>query len=243
MLDSIQIVLSHTSHPGNIGSTARAMKTMGLSRLTLVNPKTFPDEEAYRLSSGATDVLDKAKVVNDFDTAIASSGLVIGTSARKRSLSQQLLTPRQLADLIRNDYQGQEVSIVFGRENFGMSNEELERCDYHVVIPANPEYSSLNLGAAVQLISYELRVGSLEQLEQVTVTPNKKSQYELATKEEVEGLVQHWEQASLMTEFLDPENPGKLMSRMRRLFNRSRLEKTEVNILRGFLKSVIKQKS
>ncbi len=213
---------------------------MGLSRLTLVNPKSFPDEEAYRLSSGATDVLDHAKVVNDFETSIASSGLVIGTSARKRSLSQQLLTPRQLAELIRSDYQNQEVSIVFGRENFGMSNDELERCDYHVVIPANPEYSSLNLGAAVQLISYELRVASLEQLE---VTPNKKSQYELATKEEVEGLVKHWQQACLNTAFLDPKNPGKLMSRMRRLFNRSRLEKTEVNILRGFLKSVLKQQS
>jgi len=240
MLNQINIVLSHTSHPGNIGATARAMKTMGLKNLTLVNPKEYPSEEATRRSSGATDVLDSALVVGSFTAAIADSALIIGTSARTRSLSQQLLTPRELAELVKTKYQDQKISIVFGRENSGMSNEELDHCHYHVVIPANPEYSSLNLGSAVQLISYELRIASLDK---VAVEPNKKSQYELATKEEVEGLIQHWEQACLTTEFLDRNNPGKLMSRIRRLFNRSHLEKTEVNILRGFLKSVLKKLS
>jgi tRNA (cytidine32/uridine32-2'-O)-methyltransferase len=239
MLDNIQIVLSHTSHPGNIGATARAMKTMGLSRLVLINPKHFPSEEAYARSSGAIDVLDNAKIVTSFEEAIADSHIVIGTSARKRCLSQPILTPRQLCHEIRPVVSdNKQISIVFGREHSGMTNEEIGRCQYQIVIPANPEYSSLNLGAAVQLICYEFRLLSLES---ETIEPNKKSIYELATQQEVHQLLEHWQQTNELTGFLNPKNPGKLMLRIKRLFNRSHLEKNEVNILRGFLTSINKK--
>ena len=161
MLENIRIVLMNTSHPGNIGSVARAMKTMGLTDLCLVSPLQFPDPKADEMASNAVDVLAQATVVETLEDAIADCALVVGTSARTRKIPWPLLAPRAMAEKVREEAPTNQIAIVFGREQSGLSNEELERCHLHVNIPANPEYSSLNLGAAVQVIAYELRVAAL----------------------------------------------------------------------------------
>src|SRR3990167_10006155 len=162
LLDRIRIVLVNTSHPGNIGSVARAMKTMGLEQLYLVSPHHFPDNKAVEMASGAGDILEKAAVVASLDEAIADCALVVGTSARLRKLPWPLLMPRALAQHIQQQFPGSQIAIVFGREQTGLTNNELQRCQLCVQVPANPIYSSLNIAAAVQVIAYELRVASLE---------------------------------------------------------------------------------
>lgn len=245
MLDDIKIVLCYTSHPGNIGAAARAMKTMGLSQLVLVNPKEFPSEEAFARSSGALDILDNATVVETVEEAINDCRLVIGTSSRNRTLPWPLIEPREMAQLISEKPQSRPVAILFGRESVGLLNEELQLCHYHVNIPANPDYMSLNLASAVQIISYELRLKSLgsqstREVSHLEELLEQKDSESVATSEQVEGLYQHLEQTMNQTEFYDPENPKLLPTRIRRLFAKSQLNQGEVNILRGFLASIEK---
>ncbi len=231
-LDNIRIVLCQTSHPGNIGSAARAMKTMGLSKLHLVRPRKFPHADAAAMASGATDVLDHAEVFDTLEQALTGCALVIGLSARKRELSHEAVTPRAAAAEALAVAGTQQVALVFGSETYGLTNEELIRCQRLAHIPANPDYSSLNLAAAVQVLAYELRVIA----EDAPADHGKYSQ--LATHDEIEGFYQHLEQTLIDVRFLDPALPRRLMLRLRRLFTRARLEKEEINILRGILKSI-----
>lgn len=231
-LNNIRIVLCRTSHPGNIGSAARAMKTMGLSRLYLVRPRKFPHEESYALASGATDVLENIQICDTLEQALAGCTLAIGLTARKRELSHHAVLPREAAAEALEIAKAQEVALVFGGETNGLSNEELIRCQRLAHIPANPEYSSLNLGAAVQVLAYELRMAS-ETTPQSAANP-----VELATHDEAEGFYSHLEQTLIDIGFLDPAQPKRLMLRLRRLFTRAGLQKEEVNILRGVLKSI-----
>lgn len=232
-LSSIRIVLCQTSHPGNIGSTARAMKTMGLRDLRLVRPKKFPHAEAEAMASGATDVLAEARVCETLEEALAGCAFAIGLSARKRELTHELATSRQAAEQAVRLAASQPVALVFGTEMSGLSNDELIRCHQLAMIPANPEYSSLNLAAAVQVMAYELRVAALGE-----ITAESASSFPLASHDDVEGFYRHLEETLVRIGFLDPAMPKRLMPRLRRLFTRARLEKEEVNILRGILKSI-----
>ncbi|MFQ3237659.1 MAG: tRNA (cytidine32/uridine32-2'-O)-methyltransferase [Paraglaciecola sp.] len=234
MLENIKIVLVKTSHTGNIGSTARAMKTMGLSQLVLVDPLTAPDGKASALAAGAGDVLANAQTVSTLAEAVADCGLVIGTSARSRTLSWPMLEPRECGEKLVCEVQTNSVALVFGRENNGLSNDELQQCHFHVCIPANPQYSSLNLAAAVQTLCYEIRMAHLAQVRQ----PQSPSEYPLAG--ELEGFYSHLEQTLQKTNFIIPQHPGMVMTKLRRLFNRARPEAQELNILRGILASIEK---
>ncbi|MBV8656247.1 MAG: RNA methyltransferase [Burkholderiales bacterium] len=232
MLDQIRVVLSHTSLPRNIGSVARAMKTMGLTRLVLINPKRFPDPEAETLASGATDLLEAAEVVSTLDEAVAGCTQIVALSARRRELTVPVQDPRALAPfLLSRCAAGEEVAIVFGTEMSGLSNEEVRRCNRVVSIPANPAYSSLNLAQAVQVIAYELRMAldtDLSHLNEV---------HELATHDDIERFHVDLENTLVEIGFLNPNNPKRLMPRLRRLFGRVQLEKVEVDILRGMLRA------
>ena len=226
----IRIVLIETSHPGNIGAAARAMKNMGLSRLSLVQPRQFPSAEATSRASGADDLLANAVVTDTLEEAIADCSLVIGASARLRSLSWPQLDVRECAaEVLRGSEGGEEIAILFGREHSGLTNEELERCQYLMHIPTNPEYSSLNLAQAVQVMAYELRVG----LGKKTEAGEEETEY--ATGADLEGFFEHLEQTLVDIDFLDPDNPRQVMRRLKRLFSRTRIEKVEHNILRGIL--------
>ncbi|HAZ7571854.1 tRNA (cytosine(32)/uridine(32)-2'-O)-methyltransferase TrmJ [Legionella sp. PATHC032] len=234
-LSSIRIVLVSTSHPGNIGSTARAMKTMGLSTLYLVSPKSFPDLKAKEMAAGADDVLDAAIVTNTLDEALIGCQLILGTSARPRGLSLPGLVPASCAELINQQSDNTQVAIVFGREHSGLTNEELLKCHYHINIPSNPDYSSLNLAQAVQIIAYELRMKLLSPRAEVALRNE-----EQATADEIEQFYEHLKEVFIEIKFLKPSNPRRLMQRVRRLFNRINLEKMEVSILRGMLSQVQK---
>jgi tRNA (cytidine32/uridine32-2'-O)-methyltransferase len=236
MLDNIQVTLSHTTHPGNIGAAARAMKTMGLSKLALVNPKDYPSGEATVRASRADDILQHAKVYSSVADAIEHCQLVVGTSARKRHLSIPLLTSRELTEKIASDHQGQQIALLFGTENSGLTNQELDYCHYHVYIPANPEYSSLNLAAAVQLISYELRM-KFADAEQLTLPVAMEPP---VSTETMNGFYEHLEQVLIETGYHNPSHPKHLMSRLRKLFNKAQPNNTEMQILRGILSSVQK---
>ena len=235
MFPNIRIVLVETSHPGNIGAAARAMKVMGLNRLVLVNPKHFPCAEAGARASGADDVLAQAHVVDDLDAALQGCTLVLGTSARLRSLRWPSMDPREAGEQVWHGARTGEVAVVFGREQSGLSNPELERCQYLLHIPSNPEYRSLNLAAAVHLVAYEIRMASL-----VPSRQGKEDMEERATVDEVNGFLGHLESTLSTIGFLDPRNPRWLMRRMRRLLGRTRLYKDEVHLLRGILSSVLK---
>lgn len=231
-LARIRIVLSRTSHPGNIGAAARAMKTMGLSRLHLVEPRRFPDPEATSRASGASDVLDAAVVAGSLPEALRGSVLAAGFTARRRELGPPVRWLREAAAEIAAQPAGGEVALVFGNETAGLSNEELALCQIPVAIPTNPDYASLNLAAAVQLACYELRMACA-----VPAPVGPQPGFEPAALEEIDGLFGHLERAILASGFLDPANPGRLMPRLRRLFARTRLEREEINILRGMLNS------
>ncbi|CAH0992642.1 tRNA (cytidine/uridine/adenosine-2'-O-)-methyltransferase TrmJ [Sinobacterium norvegicum] len=240
LLDQVRIILINTTHPGNIGGAARAMKNMGLSELVLVEPRCFPSEEADRRAVSAKDILDKAVVVDTVEEALEGCGLVLGTSARERRIPWPLFDPRDSAEQAKQSLQkGNKVAIMFGREDRGLTNEELQKCHFHVHIPTNEDYSSLNLAAAVQVLSYELRMSLLGEhpLEQKNA---EDWDYELADAGEVEKMMVHLEQVLTEIEFLDPENPRQVMARLRRLYNRQRLDTMEVNILRGILASTQK---
>lgn len=233
MLDRTRIVLINTSHPGNIGSAARAMKTMGLSDLYLVAPESFPHPKALEMASGADDVVNNAKVVGTLDEAIADCTLVIGTSARSRTIPWPLLSTREVAEKIKSESINNRSAILFGNEQSGLSNDELQRCNIHIQIPANPDYSSLNLAAAVQVIAYELRVASLN-----LSTLSEEWDYRLATADEMEKFFNHLQQVLIEIDFLKMNAPRKLMTRLRRMFLRTRPDVMEMNILRGMLSAI-----
>jgi tRNA/rRNA methyltransferase len=228
-LERVRIVLCHTSLPANIGAVARAMKTMGLASLYLVNPKQFPHADAEALASRATDILDAARVCATLDEALAGTVYAAASTARNRDMSHPVLTPREAAARIVEEAQRGPVALVMGPEKFGLTVPEVNRCSVIASIPANPDYSSLNLAAAVQLFAYEIRLAA----EQVERLPQQT--FEAATFEEVEMLYAHLEEALLEIGFINPKEPKRLMQRMRRLFARVRLEREEVNILRGIL--------
>ncbi len=233
-LRNVRVILSHTSHPGNIGATARAMKTMGLRDLWLVNPRQFPDAQADAMASGAVDVLARARVCSSLDQALEDTVLAVATSSRYRDLPPSVLPPREAAARLAAEAAAHPVALVFGSETFGLSMEEVGRCQILVNIPANPEYASLNLAAAVQVMAYELHVAA--QAGPALPVP----EFEPATLKDIERLFEAMEDALQKTGFLDPQNPKRLMLRLRRLFSRARLEKEEVAILRGILKSIAK---
>lgn len=229
IFNNIRIVLCQTSHPGNIGSAARAMKTMGLKHLYLVKPNTFPDAHATALATGAADLLDSAIVTETLSEALVGCAFAIGLSARKRNLSHQLVNVREAALEAKKIATSQSVALVFGTEMSGLSNAELDCCQLLAMVPANPEYSSLNLAAAVQVVCYELRMAILEgKLDNEYAT-------ELATNEAIEGFYTHLEETLLKIGYINPRAPKKLMERIRRIYARARLEKEEVNLLRGIL--------
>lgn len=237
MLEQFRIVLVNTSHTGNIGSVARAMKTMGLSHLYLVNPVSAPDGKASALAAGATDILANAVTVDTLDEAIKDCGLVVGTSARNRTWSWPMLDPRQCAKKMLGEAPKHPVALVFGRENNGLSNEELQQCHFHVCLPANPEYSSLNLAMAVQTLCYEIRMTWLENQQQY-----EEIEQDYPLSEDLEGFYTHLEQTLLETGFIVKAHPGQVMMKLRRMFNRARVEKQELNILRGILSSIQSKK-
>jgi tRNA/rRNA methyltransferase len=235
-LGRIRIVLSHTTHPGNIGAAARAMKTMGLSRLFLINPERFPHADADALATGATDLLERAVVCSSLDEALAGTVLAVAATARHRDLSHEVVDCREASRRLVAEASGAaEVAVVFGTERAGLTTDEVSRCQFIGLIPTSWEYSSLNLAQAVQVFAYELRMGAAG--EQVYAQHPS----DLATHEEVEGFYRQLEDSFYSTGFLDPREPKRLMLRMRRMFARARIEKKEVNILRGFL-SAIKSK-
>jgi tRNA (cytidine32/uridine32-2'-O)-methyltransferase len=235
MLENIRIVLVNTSHTGNIGSAARAMKTMGLSDLYLVDPITPPDGKSSALAAGAGDVLANAKIVDSVAEAVKDCSLIVGTSARSRTLPWPMLTPRECGLQMIQEAQKGPVALVFGRENNGLTNEELQLCHFHVCIPANPEYSSLNLAAAVQTLCYEIRMGFLAQ----ETFPEVAQEYPLS--DDLERFYVHLEKTLADTGFIVKNHPGVVMTKLRRLVNRARPESSELNILRGILSAIDKK--
>lgn len=233
MLDRIRIVLVNTSHPGNIGAAARAMKTMGLAELYLVDPEIVPDNRSIAMAAGADDVLANAKIVKTLEEAAADCTLVVGTSARDRKIPWPLLLPRAMAERVREEPLIGRTAIVFGREQSGLTNDELQCCHFHIQIPANPAYSSLNLAAAVQVVAYELRVASLE-----TAKTLQEWDYRLANADEMEHLFEHMEKVLIKIDFLKLNAPRQLMTRLRRFFLRARPDVMEMNIFRGMFGAV-----
>jgi len=231
---NISVVLVNTSHPGNIGASARAMKNMGLSKLALVGPKEFPSGVAIGRAASAVEILDRASVVDSLAEAVADCGLVIGASARSRRITWPLLTPAECGRRAAAEAGKHPVALVFGREDTGLSNEELQLCHYHVRIPTNPEYPSLNLAAAVMVICYELR-RAVEADEAGDETLEREWDQPLATAHDLERFYSHLEQVLVAVDFHNPENPRQLMQRLRRLFGRIRIDTMEMNILRGML--------
>lgn len=250
--DYVRIVMVETTHSGNIGAVARAMKNMGLGNLWLVNPSSFPDETSYARSSGASDVLDHAQVVATLDEAIADCVLVMGTSARGRTIPWPVMSPPDAARKV-GEYHGKgQVALVFGRESSGLTNDELQRCQVHVHIPTNPDYSSLNVAMAVQVMCYEIRMEYLRGLENASENPQLRSiagpddegwDMPPATLAELEGFFAHLETTLKEIRFHRQDKSRQLMTRLRRLFQRTQLDQIEVNILRGVLTAVQKSTS
>ncbi|MGQ0698253.1 MAG: RNA methyltransferase [Panacagrimonas sp.] len=235
-LSRVRIVLVATTHPGNIGAAARAMLTMGLTRLTLVRPRMFPDEQATSRAAGAERVLESAVVVETLEQAVADCAWVVAASARPRHLGDEPLQPTDAATRLVEAGAQAEVALVFGSERTGLTNTELDFCHAQTLVPANPEYSSLNLAAAVQLYAWELRKAAIAA---PRVSPKDGHPfYEPPSHEQLEHLYAHLERVLLATGFLDPHNPRLLMRRLRQLLNRARPDSNEVKILRGILTSV-----
>ncbi len=227
-LSRIRVVLSCPSHPGNIGATARAMKTMGLRRLCLVRPKVFPHVEARAMATGARDVLDAARVCETLDEALAGTILSVAMSARERELSQPPLVARAAAQVLVRAARRGEVALVFGNETVGLSNDEVMRCTHIARIPSDPECSSLNLAQAVQVMAYEARLA-------VRLRAPAGPKTDPATHEQLENFYAHLEKSLYASGFLHPRYPRRLMDRLRRLYAKAQLERVEVNILRGML--------
>ena len=239
--ERIRFVLVETSHPGNVGSTARAMKTMGFSDLVLVNPRdsdALRHSEAIALASGAADVLAAARIVPTLDEALVGCNFSVALSARPREFSPPLFEPRQMAEHLAADT-SLRTALVFGSERYGLSNEQVSKCSALVSVPANPDYSSLNLSQAVQVLAYECRMAALGDIRSDSTIGFRG---ERASAEQVEGMFTHLEKALVEIDFLDADNPKKLMPRLRRLFARAQLETEEVNILRGIATQLISKR-
>ena len=233
LLERIRVVLIDTTHPGNIGATARAMKVMGISKLHLVAPAVYPHADATARASGADDILQSAQIHNSLDEALSGCSLVLGTSARLRKLSMPQLNVRAAAQLALSDSGGQDVAVLFGRERHGLTNEQMQCCHQLVHIETNPEYGFLNIAQAVQLVVYELRMAALGGKELILPSAD----WVPVDSGQMEMFYTHLEQTLLDLRFLNPRQPKKLMMRLRRLFNRARPEQNEMNILRGILSS------
>ena len=233
VLSNIKIVLVETSHPGNIGAVARAMKNMSMDNLCLVNPKVFPSADATARASGADNILAGAKVYQTLPEAIADCQLVLGASARCRTISWPELTPRECAEKVIIYEPDNKVAILFGRENSGLKNHELDLCHFLLRIPCNSEYSSLNIAAAVQVVCYELFVAAGVQ-ENSRV--GDKGDIPLATAEQMESFYSHLHQALVDIDFMQPDQSNSIMRRLRRIYNRIHLDTKELDILRGILR-------
>ena len=229
---NIRIVMVETTHPGNIGAAARAMKTMGHKNLYLVKPKIFPSAEVTARAAGADDILATAVVCNSLDEALQDCLLVVATSARDRSIPWPVYKPDDCARQIIATAQTGQVAIIFGRESSGLTNAEIERCNAMVKIPTNPDFSSLNIASAIQLICYEI-TNSIINLN--NDASNKASDINLASSEQLVQFYDHLEQCMIDLNFYNPDKPRRLMRRLKRLFNRARLDDNEINILRGLL--------
>ncbi|GAA3941639.1 RNA methyltransferase [Litoribacillus peritrichatus] len=237
-LHNIRIVMDQTYHPGNIGAAARAMKNMGLSSLYLVNPRMFPNEEASSRAAGALDILEQATVVQSFEEAIHDCSLVIGTSARSRTYPRPVLNAKESAEKLITEAQQGPVAILFGRERMGLSSQQLEACQYHTEIPADPEYPVLNVSAAIQIFCYEIWQANNSNSMQVKIAANEKACY--PTHQETESLYQHLEEVLTETNFLFKNHQGEAMTRIKRLVNRVRPEQKEVRMIRGALSAIQK---
>lgn len=237
LLNSVKVVLVGTTHPGNIGATARAMKNMGILDLALVEPKEFPSDVATFRSKAAKDILEKASVHTSLEEAISECELVVGTSARGRTVPWPVLNPREAAEEMHKSSLNGKVAIVFGREDRGLTNEELGLCNFHVHIPSDPEYSSLNLSQAVQILAYEIRLSYLHDRH-----VNKEYwDVELANNEQTERLINHMDELMQEVDFYDVKNPRKLLVRVRRFFKRSKIDVMEANIFRGLFATIQKK--
>ena len=237
LLNSVKVVLVGTTHPGNIGATARAMKNMGILDLALVEPKEFPSDVATFRSKAAKDILEKASVHTSLEEAISECELVVGTSARGRTVPWPVLNPREAAEEMHKSSLNGKVAIVFGREDRGLTNEELGLCNFHVHIPSDPEYSSLNLSQAVQILAYEIRLSYLQDRH----VNEEYWDVELANNEQTERLINHMDELMQEVDFYDVENPRKLLVRVRRFFKRSKIDVMEANIFRGLFASIQKK--
>ncbi len=237
MLERVKVVLVGTTHSGNIGSAARAMKVMGLSQMVLVDPQCQVDAQAIALAAGASEIALNAQIYPTLEAAVADCGLVVGTSARSRTLEWPMLEPRECGEKLISEANQHSVAMVFDRERTGLTNDELQLCHYHVCVPANPEYSSLNLAMAVQLLSYEVRMAYLA-LQQSSQSSTLQEEY--PRHQELERFYAHLEQVIMQTEFISAQQPGQVMNKLRRMFTRARPEAQEINILRGILTSVQK---
>lgn len=250
MLDKVRMVMVETTHPGNIGAAARAMKTMGLSDLRLVAPKIHPSAEATARASGAGDVLAAARVCGTLEEALEGATLVIGTSARQRRIPWPCLTPRQLTAQLAREPEDTRIAVLFGREDRGLTNDELHRCNLHVSVPTNPDYGVLNVASAIQLMAYELRLALVGEDADLPEARSRREQMPLpemfwdepaASNQAVQQFLDHLQRVMEDSGFLDPEQPGQVMTRMRRLFLRARPDKMEISILRGTLVALEKR--
>ena len=232
----VQIILVDTSHPGNIGSVARAMKNMGLANLSLINPKKFPHQDAVALAGNATDVLDNAKIFTSIQEAVKNSKVIYATSARDRTIEWPTLSARDAAlemqELVMNEIQ---VSILFGREDRGLTNDELQLANKHLIIPAHPDYPVLNIAMSTQIVCYELyQAAQKSSIESWQDFPEY-------TSEELNNLIDHFNETVEALELVDPKNPKQIMTRMERMFRRLYPDQMEGNFLRGFFKAVNKR--
>lgn len=238
-LDHIHIVMVETTHSGNVGAAARAMKNMGLSQLVLVNPQCHIDEQAYARASGADSILNQCRVFATLPEALQDTHLIVGTSARPRTLSWPQLEPGTLPDRVAELEEGERASILFGREHSGLTNDEMQLCHYALTIPTVEGFSSLNVASAIQIICYEL-YAQLGQSADAASIPKQSNKEPVANAGELDGLFDHLEKTITLTGFLNPQNPGQMMKRLRRLLLRAHPSRNEVNILRGILTSVEK---
>ena len=238
-IENIRVVMVETTHPGNIGAAARAMKTMGYNNLYLVKPKIYPNAEATARAAGADDILSKAVVCDSLEEALQGCVTVVASTARPRTISHSVFTPREYAPKLYEMVKLGPVALVFGRESSGLSNEELEYCNVILQIPTNPEFSSLNVASAIQILCYEfIQLLQLEDADKTDAESNDKEKTRLATADEMNYFYDHLEQSMIDVGFLNPEQPRKLMRRLKSLFNRAHLDENEVSILRGFLAAV-----
>lgn len=235
LLDRVRVVLIETTQPGNIGSSARAMKTMGLSRLHLVAPRVFPHGEATAFAAGADDVLDSAHVHETLEAAVGDCHVLIGASARRRGIPMPEMTPREAASALLAAARQGEVALLFGTERTGLTNDELLRCQACVRIPANPEYSSLNLSQAVQVLSYELRLASIESGDILADPVNDDEYGTAATQTEMEGFFRHLDATLKAIDFHKGNEGITVTRRLRRLFVRAAMSGREVAILHALL--------